>query len=605
MKIPDFMKRLLHIQEDIPGSENKIPHGGTEDSDANQPALENDVASCSTAGDGWGDAVEYLQIGLYEFTMEKGVIGFYLDPENRWIQLGREVFSSVAGAEALYEKRMLEMRTATKGSRLKSKLEKLKQDKDVKAYGTQLTLPNLDAAVDLAVADDTPAGGGCEDAGRPPLPFRTAFGVLVAQSILGLSDRGICRMVSESPYIQWFLGYTSFSTSHTVDPSSLVHFRERLDIATMQEINAIAGRHRSAARNYESAAKAASGDAARSAQEHRHEKELADDTPSESMQDDATVQPEATDKSGSQPAGNVGTLILDATCGPTSIRYPQDFSILNEGRMDLEKIINRMCHDYGFEKPRTYVRTIQKEAKKLAKCKKKSEDKIRHVILLELNAIKRNLEYIDRFLSRGKPVELTTDEVGQIQVIRMVYAQQRYMYELKTHRVTNRIVSISQPFVRPISRGKVDTPTEFGPKYDIAVNEDGFSWIISFSFDNFSESTHLQEAVEDYREKTGHYPERVLADQIYRTRDNRKYCKVNGIRLSGPALGRKPENEDTLQERIAIEKKDMVDRISVERHFSRQKRCFGIAEIVEKTEATIGHAVGMAVFLDNVVPVDF
>ena len=49
----------------------------------------------------------------------------------------------------------------------------------------------------------------------------------------------------------------------------------------------------------------------------------------------------------------------------------------------------------------------------------------------------------------------------------------------------------------------------------------------------------------------------------------------------------------------------MVERISVERHFSREKRCFGIEEIVEKTEETIGHAIGMAVFLDNVVPVGF
>ena len=247
MRISDFLKRLLHIQEDISSSENKIPHDGTKDSDANQPVLENDGTSCTTAGNGWEDAVEYLQIGFYDFTMEKGVIGFYLDPENRWIQLGREVFSAVAVAEAFYEKRMQEMRADTRGSRLKAKLEMLKQDSDVEAYGAQLTLPNLDAAVVLAVADDTPVEKGGENAGRPPFPFRTAFGILVAQSILGLSDRGICRMVSESPYIQWFLGYTSFSTGHTVDPSNLVHFRERLDIATMQEINAIASKHRSAA----------------------------------------------------------------------------------------------------------------------------------------------------------------------------------------------------------------------------------------------------------------------------------------------------------------------------------------------------------------------
>ncbi|MQN01730.1 MAG: transposase [bacterium LCO1.1] len=47
--------------------------------------------------------------------------------------------------------------------------------------------------------------------------------------------------------------------------------------------------------------------------------------------------------------------------------------------------------------------------------------------------------------------------------------------------------------------------------------------------------------------RTGHYPERVLADQIYRTRENRKFCKENGIRLSGPKLGR-PSKELSAEE---------------------------------------------------------
>ena len=49
----------------------------------------------------------------------------------------------------------------------------------------------------------------------------------------------------------------------------------------------------------------------------------------------------------------------------------------------------------------------------------------------------------------------------------------------------------------------------------------------------------------------------------------------------------------------------MVDRIEVERRFSREKRCFGIECIVEKAIENIGHAVGMSVFLDNAVPTGF
>ena len=41
--------------------------------------------------------------------------------------------------------------------------------------------------------------------------------------------------------------------------------------------------------------------------------------------------------------------------------------------------------------------------------------------------------------------------------------------------------------------------------------------------------------IERYKERTGQYPERVLVDKIYRTRENLKYCKQHNIRLSGPA----------------------------------------------------------------------
>ena len=549
-----------------------------------------------------------LQLGLYDFTTQKGVVGFYLDPGNRWLKLAEEIFSAEPELDSLYRKRMEEMRNSETGSRLADRLAKLKQDKEVEAYGEQLTLPFIDAAVLNAISEeDGQSKKQPANSGRDPFSFRLAFGILVVQSILGLSDRATCSLAAESPYIQKFLGYESFSSDHTVDASSLVHFRKRLDMSTMQEINRIVHERKAASEEYKAAAVAAAGDAAK-ARDTVEEQTIDNAAAIPAEADDGEMQTKAAISASSPKAPgkeNSGTLILDATCGPVSIRYPQDFSLLNEARLDLEQIINRICSEYHLAKPRTYVRSIQKEAQSLSKSKKKTEEQIRHVIRIELNAIERNLGYIERFLSGSDGVLLKPQEIERIQVIRAVYAQQRYMYDLKLRRVSNRIVSISMPFIRPISRGKANRPTEFGPKYDIAVDEDGYSWITSFSFDNFSESTHLEEVVRSYRSTTGHYPERVLVDQIYRTKGNRKFCKEHGIRISGPALGRKPKDEELQKELIRIEKQDMTDRISVERRFSREKRCFGIAAIVEKTQETIGHAVGMAVFLDNVVPIGF
>ena len=48
----------------------------------------------------------------------------------------------------------------------------------------------------------------------------------------------------------------------------------------------------------------------------------------------------------------------------------------------------------------------------------------------------------------------------------------------------------------------------------------------------------------------------------------------NGIRISGQSLGRKPKDETLLDELFHTRTDDMVDRIEVERRFSREKRCF-------------------------------
>ena len=78
-------------------------------------------------------------------------------------------------------------------------------------------------------------------------------------------------------------------------------------------------------------------------------------------------------------------------------------------------------------------------------------------------------------LEQGKALKVR--EMQRLETIRNIYEQQKYMYDNRTHTVPNRIVSVSQPFVRPIVRGKAGTPVEFGMKLDISV-VDGRGWNI-------------------------------------------------------------------------------------------------------------------------------
>ena len=130
---------------------------------------------------------------------------------------------------------------------------------------------------------------------------------------------------------------------------------------------------------------------------------------------------------------------------------------------------------------------------------------------------------------------MTGKDISLYLTIIKLYEQQQYMYENRVHSVEHRIVSILQLWLRPIARGKVKQLLNWVQNL---ISVEGYGRIEKISFAAYNESGCLIEAIERFKERTGYYLERFLADQIYWTRKNRSYCKEQGIRLSGPKLGR-------------------------------------------------------------------
>ena len=181
-----------------------------------------------------------------------------------------------------------------------------------------------------------------------------------------------------------------------------------------------------------------------------------------------------------------------------------------------------------------------------------------------------DLNAIDGKLSLGK--NLPPRQTERLGTIRAVHEQQKYMYDNRTHSVPDRIVSVSQPFVRPIVRGKAGKPVEFDVKLDISV-VDGWTRLECCSFDACNEAGNLWEMAERFRAREGHYPSRILADKLCRNRENLSYCKAHGICLSGPALGR-PKKGETRDK--AQDDRDECERVEVERRFTLAKRKCGM-----------------------------
>ena len=301
------------------------------------------------------------------------------------------------------------------------------------------------------------------------------------------------------------------------------------------------------------------------------------------------------------PPENKGKLILDSTCAPADIKFPTDLNLLNEAREKVEAIIDALYEPLKEEqtKPRTYRNIARRDYLRTAKNRKASLKTLTKAVGKQLRYLKRDIKSVDRLLDKSSLSLLSRKQYKDLLVVRELFRQQQEMYSSKEHRISGRIVSISQPHVRPIVRGKASAETEFGAKISISIAE-GYAYLEKLSWENFNESQHVKEQIEAYRQRFGYYPEVILADKIHRTRDNLNFCKNKGIRMSGPPLGR-PMILDKLEARLKkkLERLEEGERNAVEGAFGTSKRRYSLDRIMTKLKETSESRIALQFLVMN------
>jgi len=308
------------------------------------------------------------------------------------------------------------------------------------------------------------------------------------------------------------------------------------------------------------------------------------------------------DRTGSptqtQPNSNQGKLLLDATCAPADIAYPTDLALLNEAREKLEQLIDALHAPHrGIQtKRRTYRQKARKAYLAIAKQRHVKHRTLRKAIGQQLRFVVRNLRIIADYQKQSSLTLLSKQQYKQLLVIHELYRQQSDMYTKRSHRIEDRIVSIHQPHIRPIVRGKANARVEFGAKVAISL-VNGYALMEKLQWDNYNEGVTLKDSVETYHKRFGCYPEAVLADKLYRTRDNLRYCKEHRIRLSGPHLGRPSKKEQTEQKQQA--RQDAAERIAIEGKFGEGKRRYGLGLIRVRLQQTSETVIALQLLVMN------
>ena len=414
--------------------------------------------------------------------------------------------------------------------------------------------------------------------GAPAKSFRVALGALIIKERLGTSDRETVEQIRENPYLQYFLGFHEYRDEAPFDSSMLTHFRQRLGMEILVEVN-----------------------------EALLKPFLEPSSPElECANEPSACQSEESDDendSDNPPAPpNQGKLLIDASCAPADIAYPTDWSLLNQARQHSEAILDALYQQVrraGIKKPRTYRHQARRAYLKIAKQRRPSRAQKRKAIGAQLRYLRRNLGHIDRLIEIGASLaHLSRRHYRLLLVIHEVFRQQQCMYNQRQHRIEHRIVSLTQPHVRPIVRGKAGTVVEFGAKLSASCIE-GFAFLDRLSWEAFHESADLQQQVERFKTRCGHYPKVVCADQIYRTRANRRWCRARGIRLSGPPLGRPPADGQLQAQMAKQAHADACERNAIEGKFGQGKRRFGLGRIMAKLADTAQTTIALTFLVMN------
>jgi len=421
------------------------------------------------------------------------------------------------------------------------------------------------------------------DMGRPGKDARLVIGALILKHFYGYSDEETIEQIQMNPYYQYFVGFKAFHKTPAFCPSLFVDIRKRMD----EDV-------------YKAFEQSLTVEI-----EKIQLKESAEKQPEMPQGQQPDKPEESDDQEENEAPKNKGTLIVDATIADQYIRYPTDLGLLNEAREISEEIIDVLYKQSSRTcKPRTYRRVARKDFLGCAKKKNLGRKKRRKGIKKQLQYLKRNLAHIESLLDElAQPLlHQTLDSLLQMRfplsgrllrkyhVIQHLHEQQQELYLENKQSIADRIVSIHQPQVRPMVRGKAGKRVEFGAKLGVAINEHGMSYVDHLSWDAYNETSDLELHVENYKRVNGYYPEVVLADRIYGTRKNRSMLKKRGIRFGGKPLGRPKkqtqENAEAIRKDKKKQREDHRNRIPIEGKFGQGKQGYRLNRILARTAKT-------------------
>jgi IS5 family transposase len=229
----------------------------------------------------------------------------------------------------------------------------------------------------------------------------------------------------------------------------------------------------------------------------------------------------------------------DTTVIPANVAYPTDSGLLAKAVGKLARTVRRVQAAGGapatkvVDRRRAAARRVREIASKLRNRGKLAREESTQVIArvtgeladlaektaAEAAAVLRNgRRSLPKALSgrmRGRLRRALDELAVTIERTGTIVAQARTRLAGRTPDGATRLVSLHDPDARPIRKGRIDRPVEFGYKAQVADNDDGVILDYSVELGAVPDGPQLAPAIERVSQRAGRIPAAVTADRGY------------------------------------------------------------------------------------------
>jgi len=305
----------------------------------------------------------------------------------------------------------------------------------------------------------------------------------------------------------------------------------------------------------------------------------------------------------------------DTTVVEANVAYPSDSSLLAKGVARLAKLARRArAHGLATRTPvQDRTRSVYRRARDVVNSLRQRGDD-RRVRVQRLNAelaqiagrsvretqavvrnAKRQLRQLgDR--ATGRQRKIVNDLQRLSERVAQVAAQTRErVVDGVTPAGATRIVSLHDPDARPIVKGRLGKPVQFGYKAQLVDNEDGVIVDYNVEVGNPPDAPMLAPAIERIARRAGRVPDAATADRGYGEAGVEDALRELGVRhVVLPRKGRPNAARREIQNRRAF-KKMVRWRTGCEGRISCAKRDFGLnhtrTDTIHGARTWCGHGI--------------